>query len=161
VAYREITVIEIKEVLRLWLQNQMGLRPIAETVGLDRKTGRRYVDAGLAAELVRDGGEVQLTDATLGAVIEAVRAEGPAGHGAAWEACRAEHDRIKAWLDKDLKLTKVADLLARRGVEVPYRTSHRYARDELGFGGRRCGSCRTSGRSFRSGRVPPSRAGTG
>jgi hypothetical protein len=30
VAYREITVIEIKDVLRLWLQNKMGLRPIAE-----------------------------------------------------------------------------------------------------------------------------------
>jgi len=136
VAYREITVIEIKEVLRLWLQNRMGLRPIAETVGLFRKTVRRYVDAGVAAGLIRDGGEVQLTDALLGAVIEAVRPERPAGHGGAWEACRAEHDRIKAWLDKDLKLTKIEDLLARRGVEVPYGTLHRYAADELGFGGR-------------------------
>jgi hypothetical protein len=35
----------------------------------------------------------------------------------------AEHDRIKKWLKKDeLKLTKVCDLLARRAVEVPYRT---------------------------------------
>lgn len=135
-AYREITVIEIKEVLRLWLQNRLGLRPIAETVGLDRKTVRRYVEAAEAAGLVRDGGEVQLTDALVGAVIEAVRPERPSGHGAAWDACRAEHDRIEAWLDKDLKLTKVADLLARRGVEVPYRTLHRYATDELGFGGR-------------------------
>ena len=135
-AYREITVIEIKEVLRLWLQNQMGLRPLAEMVVLDRKTVRRYIDAGQAAGLVRDGGEAQLTEALLGAVIEAVRPERPAGHGAAWETCRAEHDRIKAWLEKDLKLTKVADLLARRGVDVPYRTLHRYAADELGFGGR-------------------------
>jgi len=136
VAYREITVIEIKEVLRLWLQDRMGLRPIAEAVGVDRKTVRRYIDAAVAAGLVRDGGEAQLTDALIGAVIEAVRPERPAGHGAAWEACRAEHDRIKAWLEKDLKLTKVEDLLARRGVEVPYRTLHRYAADELGFGGR-------------------------
>ncbi len=136
VAYREITVIEIKEVLRLWLQNEMGLRPIAETVGADRKTVRRYIEAAQAAGLVRDGGEGQLTDELLGTVIEAVRPERPAGHGVAWEACRAEHDRIKAWLDKDLKLTKVADLLARRGVVVPYRTLHRYAADELGFGGR-------------------------
>jgi hypothetical protein len=136
VAYREITVIEIKEVLRLWLRNEMGLRPIAETVGVARKTVRRYIEAGQAAGLVRGGGEGQLTDALLGTVIEAVRPERPAGHGAAWEACRAEHDRIKAWLGKDLRLTKVADLLARRGVEVPYRTLHRYAADELGFGGR-------------------------
>ena len=56
-AYREITVIEIKEVLRLWLQNRHGLRPIAEMVGVDRKTVRRYVDAAVAVGLVRDGGE--------------------------------------------------------------------------------------------------------
>ena len=45
-------------------------------------------------------------------------------------------DRIQEWLEQDLKLTRVADLLARRGVEAPYRTLHRYAADELGFGGR-------------------------
>jgi len=134
--YREITVIEIKEVLRLWLQNRQGLRPIAEAVGVDRKTVRRYIDAAQAAGLVRDGGEGQLTDALIGAVIEALRPERPAGHGAAFEACRAEHDRIKGWLKADLKLTKVEDLLARRGVRVPYRTLHRYATAELGFGGR-------------------------
>jgi len=136
VAYREIAVIEIKEVLRLWLQGRQGLRPIADHVGADRKTVRRYIEAARAAGLVRDGGEGQLTDELLGAVVEAVRPERPAGHGQAWEACRAEHDRIKEWLDKDLKLTKVEDLLARRGVVVPYRTLHRYAADELGFGGR-------------------------
>ena len=69
-------------------------------------------------------------------MVEAVRPERPAGHGAAWEACAQEHERIKAWLEKDLKLTKIEDLLARRGVKVPYRTLHRYAADELGFGGR-------------------------
>ena len=77
-AYREITVIEIKEVLRLWLQNRQGMRPIAETVGVDRKTVRRYIEAGQAAGLVRDGGEAQLTDALIGLVIEAVRPVRPA-----------------------------------------------------------------------------------
>ena len=67
VAYREITVIEIKEVLRLWLQGKMGLRPIAEAVGVDRKTVRRYIEAAQAAGLVRDGGEGQLTDELIGA----------------------------------------------------------------------------------------------
>jgi hypothetical protein len=41
VTYRGITVIEITKVLRLWLQNRMGLRPIAATVEVDRKTVRR------------------------------------------------------------------------------------------------------------------------
>ncbi len=118
-AYREITVIEVTEVLRLWLQNRMRSRPVAETTGVNRKTVRRYIDAGVAAGLVRDDREAQLTDALIDAAIEAVRPERPAGHGAAWEACAAEHDRIKVWLEKDLKLTKVADLLTRRGAEVP------------------------------------------
>ncbi len=46
-AYREVTVIEIKEVLRLWLRGAMGLRPIAEAVGADRKTVRRYIEAAV------------------------------------------------------------------------------------------------------------------
>ena len=49
------------------------------------------------------------------------------GRGAAWAACAAEHDRIKACLDQGLTLVKVAELLGRRGVVVPYRTLHRYA----------------------------------
>jgi len=133
VSYREVTVIEIKEVLRLWLRDDMGLRPIAETVGCDRKTVRRYVDAAVAAGLVRVGGEDQLTDELIGQVVEAIRPERPGRHGAAWEACRADHERIKAWLKQDLKLTKIHDLLGRRGVQVPYRTLHRYAAEELGF----------------------------
>ena len=118
-AYREIAMIEIKEVFALVAADRHGLRPIAELVGVDRKTVRRYIEAAQAVGLVCDGGEGQLTDELLGAVIKAVRLERPAGHGAAWEACRAEHDRIKAWLEKNLKLTKVADLLALRGVEAP------------------------------------------
>jgi transposase len=137
VSYREVTVIEIKEVLRLWLRGDMGLRPIAEHVCCDRKTVRRYVDAACAAGLTRDGGEGQLTDGLLGQVVEAVRPRRPSGHGAAWAACVAEHNRIKAWLDDGLTLVKVAELLGRRGVVVPYRTLHRYAATELGFGRQR------------------------
>ena len=45
VSYREVTVIEIKEILRLWLRDDMGERKIAEHAGVDRKTVRRYVQA--------------------------------------------------------------------------------------------------------------------
>ena len=126
-------MIEIKEVLRLWLRDDMGLRPIAEMSGVDRKTVRRYVEAAQAAGLVRDGGEGQLTDELLGAVVEAVRPKRPEGRGLAWMACEAERDRIAGWLEKDLDLTKVGDLLERRGVKVPYRTLHRFAAEELGY----------------------------
>ena len=42
VAYREVRVLDIKEVLRLWLQGR-GNRTIARWVGLNIKTVRRYV----------------------------------------------------------------------------------------------------------------------
>ena len=132
-AFREVSVTEIREVLRLWLRGE-GLRSIAQLVAADRKTVRRYVEAAQAAGLSRDGGEDQLTDALLGAVVEAVRPARPRGRGAAWERCEAERDRIKAWLDADVPVVKVGDLLARRGVVVPERTLHRFCADELGHG---------------------------
>jgi hypothetical protein len=109
------------------------MRPIAETAGIERKTVRRYVEAAQEAGLVRDGGEEQLTDELLGAVGETVRPKRPPGRGQSW-ACESERDRIAAWLEKDdLDLTKVHDLLERRGVVVPYRTLHRFAAEELGY----------------------------
>lgn len=135
-SYREVTVIEIREILRLWLRDDMGQRRIADAVGCDRKTVRRYVDAAQDVGLVRDGDERQLTDELIAAVVTSVRPDRPTGHGAAWEACAAEHERIEGWLGQGLKLTKVHDLLARRGVVVPYRTLHRYAAQELDFGRR-------------------------
>lgn len=49
----------------------MGLRPIAEAAGVGRKTVRRHVEATVAARLVREGGEGQLTDMLIGEVVEA------------------------------------------------------------------------------------------
>lgn len=79
-AYREVHVIEVREVLRAWLAGD-GLRRAAERAGVDRKTARRYVAAAQQAGLVRDGGEAQLTDELLGAVVAAVRPARSAGHG--------------------------------------------------------------------------------
>ncbi|MGI9015637.1 MAG: IS21 family transposase, partial [Euzebya sp.] len=132
--YREVGVIEIREVLRLWLRRDMGLRPIGELVGVDRKTVRRYVEAAVGLGLDRAGGLDQLTDELIGGVVEAVRPDRPRGHGLAWEACTASHDDIKGWLDGDVPVAKIETLLARRGTTVPYRTLHRYCVQELGFG---------------------------
>ena len=71
-AFREVRVFEVREVLRLWLRGK-GLRPIGELSGMDRKTVRRYVDAAVGLGLDRAGGEDQLTDELLGQVVERVR----------------------------------------------------------------------------------------
>jgi len=43
--FREVSVMEIREVLRSWLADT-GLRPAAAQAGVDRKTARRYVEDG-------------------------------------------------------------------------------------------------------------------
>jgi transposase len=132
-AFREVPMFEIREVLRLWLAGE-GLRAIARLARVDRKTIRRYVAAAESAGLVRDGGEAQLTDELIGAVCEAVRPVRLGGHGAAWDALVPHEELIRGWVDRGLRLTKIAELLARRGVEVPYRTLNRFATQCCGFG---------------------------
>ena len=133
--FREVAVIEIREVLRCWLGG-VGLRTAAERAGVDRKTARRYVEAAVAAGLTREGGEAQLTDELLGAVVTVVRPARRAGHGQAWETLLAEEPRIREWIKADLQLTNIHGKLARLGVTVPYRTLHRFAVERCGFGRR-------------------------
>ncbi len=67
-AFREVAVTEIREVLRAWLAGA-GLRRVAEQAGVDRKTARRYVQAAAEAGLARDGGVAQLSDELVGQVF--------------------------------------------------------------------------------------------
>ena len=46
-AFREVRVFEVREVLRLWLRGE-GLRGVERLAGVDRKTDRRYVTAAQA-----------------------------------------------------------------------------------------------------------------
>jgi transposase len=136
VAFREVRVNEVREVLRCWLAGE-GLRTAAERAGVDRKTARRYVEAAQAAGLVRDGVPEQLCDELIGAVIAAVRPARASGHGAAWDSLLAHETQIRDWIaDDDLQLTNIHGKLARRGVVVPYRTLHRFATERCGFGRR-------------------------
>jgi transposase len=133
VAFREVDVIEVREVLRAWLAGQ-GLRTAAQRAGVDRKTARRYVQAAQDAGLLRDGGQAQLCDELIGQVVQQVRPARASGHGAAWQVLEAEQLRIAAWVKQDLTVAKIGILLGRRGVTVPYRTLHRFCVERCGFG---------------------------
>ena len=128
-SYRELSMIEVKEVLRRREAGQ-GLREIARDTGLDRKTVRRYVqaatDRSADEEAVREAVQ-QVQERTLTETSEPRKR---------LEAHRA---LIGEWLlptkteTRALRLTKVHVLLQRRGVEVTYATLCRWAHDELAW----------------------------
>jgi transposase len=131
--FREVDVVEIKEMLRLWVRGH-GYKAIARLTQIDRKTVRRYIEAAVAAGLRRDGGESQITDALVGEVINAVRPARHGSHGLAWEHLNSQRSFIEPRLKDGLTLTKIASLLYRHtGVVVPYRTFHRFCVAELGY----------------------------
>ena len=125
-AFREVPVFEVREVLRLWLDGR-GYRAIAGLVPPDRKTVTKIVEAAVGLGLVRDGGVGQLDDRFVGLVMVALRPARPDRHGESWATIAAQHDRVKAWVEAgDVPERKMRELLARQGVFVPERTLNRY-----------------------------------
>ena len=114
-------MVQVKEALRRWLSGE-GERPIAQGVGIDRKTARRYIAAAVEFGVDRCGGEEQLSDELIGQVVERVRPHRPDGHGEAGGCCWARRSASRAWVSEDLTVVKIGILLARRGVVVPQRT---------------------------------------
>ena len=131
-AFREVLVTQVREVLRAWLAGA-GKRPAARRAGVDVKTAARYIRAAQAAGLARGGDESQLSDGLLGQVVAAVRPARPAGHGPSWEALVPVTAEITGWVKDGLTLVKIGELLERRGTAVPYRTLARFAAAECGY----------------------------
>ncbi len=132
-AYREITMIEIKEVLRRWVSGTPKKR-LAAQLGLDPKTVRRYVQVAEQCGVRLEDGLAGLTDERVGTVIIALKQPAAHPHGDPWWACEAERSTIDTQLKNGLRLTKIQRLLMRSGVQVPYSTLHRFAVQELAFG---------------------------
>lgn len=129
-SYREVTMIEVKEVLRLWLAGASRKR-IAAQLGFDVKTVRRYVRTAERVGLKPGEG---LSDEQLSAVMKVLKAPAPREHGDGWLRCAAEKERIAQWLRQGVRLSKCRRLLQRQGVLVPYATLYRFAARELDFG---------------------------
>jgi len=131
-AFREVLVTQVREVLRAWLAGA-GKRPAARRAGVDVKTAQRYIKAAQEAGLARDGDQSQLTDELLGQVVAAVRPARPAGHGESWEALAPVKAEITGWVKDGLTLVKMHEFLERSGTAVPYRTLARFAAAECGY----------------------------
>jgi len=118
-------VFEVREVLRLWLDGR-SYRGIAELVPADRKTVTRVIEAAVGLGLDRAGGDVQLGDEFVGAVVAAIGQVRSDRHGDSWAGLIAVHDRVAEWVKEEVPARKMVELLAREGVVVPERTLNRY-----------------------------------
>jgi transposase len=132
--YRELTMMEVRDVLRRIAAGQ-GLRDIARQTGLDRKTVRRYAQAASGLELTN---ETLQDERLVHAIIASVQERELPPLSEQRAQLTAQRARIEGWLGghPPLKLTKVHVLLSRDGVAASYATLRRFAMDELGWGRR-------------------------
>jgi transposase len=139
-AFRELTMIDVKEVLRRWSAGQ-GNRQIGREAGVDRKTAARYTAA--AKQLGLERGR-ELTDAEVHEVAQCVQARPLVAPSDEWMEIAMHRERIEAWLAGDaetrpLRLSKIHTLLVRdHGLRASYDTLWRYAHDELAWRERPC-----------------------
>jgi hypothetical protein len=91
--YREVRMVEITEVLRLWRAGVPKKR-IAARLGLDPKTVRRYVSVAEATGL-RLGGDA-VSEPQLRDVLLALHPGGGRPRGEDWDLCRAQQGRLAA-----------------------------------------------------------------
>jgi hypothetical protein len=135
-AYRELSVVSIREVLRLWLMGH-GYRTVAELAQVDRKTVRRYVESARALGLER-GGDAAVTDGLVGAVGAAVTPGGSREPGEMRALCRSHREQLVRWRDDGCDGPKLVRLLAAAsGVVVPLRTLQRFLLEECADAGSR------------------------
>jgi len=130
-AYRELTVTIVREVLRRW-QNGQKLRSIAKSCGVDRKTVGRYVEAAKRHGLPVGGGAETLTDEVVGAIARGVQVGAPVRHGSGHAVCQKHVADLLMWHKQGAAGPKLLKLLRRSsGQAVSLRTLQRFMRAEL------------------------------
>lgn len=134
-AFRELTMIDIKEVLRRWSAGQSE-RKIGREAGADRKTVARYTAAATRLGLERG---CEVTDDVVHEVAQCVQARPLAAPSDEWSEVAQHRERIERWLAGDaetrpLRLSKIHTLLARdHDLHASYDTLWRYAHEELAW----------------------------
>jgi transposase len=127
--YRELTMMEVREVLRRVGAGQTQRR-VARDTGIGRNTVARYVDAAHTLGFTEGEPRNELV-AEVTRVVQSRPLPAPSEQRV---EITAHREQVKTWLDDGLKLTKVHVLLERQGVSASYATLRRFVMDELGWG---------------------------
>src|SRR5258706_11514631 len=101
--YREVTMLEVTEVLRLWLSGAPKKR-IAAQLGRDPKTVRHYIAVTTGTGLQPGAA---LTDAHVRDVLLALHPSGGRPRGDTWQRCGAQREAIQRWLQQGVRLSKI------------------------------------------------------
>lgn len=131
-SYRELTMIDVKEVLRRW-QAEQSVRQIGRETGIDRKTVGRYLVTAAELGLPHDR---ELTEGEVHEVAQREQSR-PLSDMTSERGEVAQHkERIAAWLaqKRPLRLSKIHVLLTRdHGLSASYATLRRFAIEELSW----------------------------
>ena len=123
-AYKEVSRVEITEVIRQW-QAGRGIREITRSTGLARNTIRKYILTAQSCGLVRDG--PQPAGSQLVTLVQLNRTGPRQVVVPTNEVLEPRSDQIEQWLKQDkLKLTRIQELLAQRQCLVPYMSLRRF-----------------------------------
>lgn len=134
-AYREHGMWEILDVLKRHHRGE-SQRRIAAATSRGRKTVRAYI-----REAKKLGWSTEVApDEALASRVAQCRKPGPSGSevSPSEKALRGHYGQIQQWLEgpegeRGLQLTKVHELLTRRGAEVSYSSLYRYAAEHFGW----------------------------
>jgi transposase len=134
-SFRELTMIDVKEVLRRWAAGQSARQMAREGV-VGRGTATRYIEAAKSLGLAPSD---DLTDERVRAVAQCVQARPAPAVSDPRLLLDGRRIQIEQWLNQDAPLTlvRIRELLARDGTDVSYTTLRRWAQATLDFGGRK------------------------
>jgi transposase len=129
--FREISIVEVKEILRR-LRSGERLKRIAKSLGICPKTVRRYRDEAMRRGMLSS--EVVLSDKEITAVAKAVRHANEQLEPLSDKVLQPYQSRIITWVKGEYRLTTMKKLLKNEGVDVTYPVLRRFAMKHCGFG---------------------------
>jgi predicted DNA-binding transcriptional regulator len=122
--YKEVSRVEIEEVIRQW-QAGRGVREITRSTGISRNTIRKYLLTAQSCGLVRGG--VPPTDLQL-TILMQLNQVGPQKVIAPTDKVLEPYtSQIEQWIKHDhLQLVRIQELLAQKHCLVAYTCLRRY-----------------------------------
>ncbi|WP_205287555.1 LuxR C-terminal-related transcriptional regulator, partial [Escherichia coli] len=94
--YRELTMTDVREVLRRW-QAQQSNKAIARTTRIDRKTVRRYIEMAQRLGVTR---ETELVDDVVHEVAQSIQSRPLPEPSEAWRAVEPHRAQLEKWMEK-------------------------------------------------------------